>query len=86
MNLREDSGMPKFLVVVIGFAGLLAAAFVANSAKAQSAPKTCSEAFSACTSKHHLLKECDAEKQWCVKTGSFADPKTKAVTSGLQKR
>ena len=78
--------MPKFLVIPIGFAGFLAAAFVINSAEAQSAPKTCTEAYSACTSKHHLPKECDAEKQWCVKTGSFADPKTKAVTSGLQKR
>jgi hypothetical protein len=78
--------MSKFLVIAIGFAGFLAAAFAVNSAWAQSTPKTCSEAYSACTSKHHLPKECDAEKQWCVKTGSFADPKTKAVTSGLQKR
>jgi hypothetical protein len=78
--------MRKALVICTSIAGLLAATSVVNFAGAQSTPKTCSEAYSACTSKYHLPKECDAEKQWCVKTGSFADPKTKAVTSGLQKR
>ena len=78
--------MRKVLVICASVAGLSAAAAVVNSAGAQSTPKTCSEAYSACTSKHHLPKECEAEKQWCIKTGSFADPKTKAVSSNLQKR
>lgn len=78
--------MRKVLAISASVAGLLAAASVVDSAGAQSAPKTCSEAYSTCTSKYRLPKECDAEKQWCVKTGSFADPKTKAVSSGLQKR
>ena len=78
--------MRKVLAISASIAGLLAAASVVDSAGAQSAPKTCSEAYSACTSKYHLPNECDVEKKWCVKTGSFADPKTKAVSSGLQKR
>ena len=78
--------MRKVLAISASVAGLLAAASVVDSAGAQSTPKTCSEAYSACTSKYRLAKECAAEKQWCVKTGSFADPKTKAVSSGLQKR
>ena len=82
----RNSSMHKVLVISTSIAGLLAVASVVDSAGAQSTPKTCAEAYSACTSKYHLPKECDAEKQWCVKTGSFADPKTKAVTSGLQKR
>jgi hypothetical protein len=78
--------MRKFLVIGASVAGLLAAVSVASPAGAQSTPKTCSEAYSACTSKHSLPKECEAEKQWCIKTGTFADPKTKAVSTGLQKR
>lgn len=78
--------MRKYSVIGASVVGLLAAMPVVNPAGAQSAPKTCSEAFSACTTKHRLPKECETEKQWCVKTGSFADPKTKEVSSGLQKR
>lgn len=78
--------MRKYSVIVASIAGLLVAVPVTSLAEAQSAPKTCSEAYSACTSKYSLPKECDAEKQWCIKTGTFADPKTKAVSSALQKR
>lgn len=85
-NLREELSMRKVFVISASVAGLLAAASVVNSAGAQGTPKTCTEAYSACTSKYRMPKECETEKQWCIKTGSFADPKTKAVTSGLQKR
>ena len=78
--------MRRVLFISASVAGLLAAVSVTKSAGAQSTPKTCSEAYSACTSKYRLPKECEAEKQWCVKTGSFADPKTKAVSTDLQKR
>lgn len=78
--------MRKYSVIGASIAGLLAAVPVTSPARAQSAPKTCSEAYSACTTKYRLPKECETEKQWCVKTGTFADPKTKAINSSLQKR
>jgi hypothetical protein len=78
--------MRKLVMIGAGVAGLSAAAFVAGAAWSQSAPKTCTDAYSACKSKHNLIKECEAEKQWCDKTGTFADPKTKATLSGLQKK
>lgn len=78
--------MRKLLVIGASIAGLLAAASVTSTVSSQGTPKTCSEAYSACTSKYRLPKECEAEKQWCTKTGTFADPKTKAVSTGLQKR
>jgi hypothetical protein len=54
-------------------------------ARSQSAPKTCTEAYTACT-KESTPAACEAEKKWCLQSGAFAHPKTKALTSGLQKR
>jgi hypothetical protein len=64
----------------------LATALVTGAAWSQGTPKTCSEAHSACIAQTKLSKECEDERQWCLKTGTFAHPKTKAVWSGLQKR
>jgi hypothetical protein len=33
-----------------------------------------------------LRGECEKERQWCLRTGSFANPKTKAVHMGLRKK
>ena len=62
------------------------AAFSAHAVRSQGTPRTCSEAQSACTKETSLPKECENERQWCLKTGTFAHPKTKAVSTGLQKR
>jgi hypothetical protein len=77
--------MRKLVVIGAGVAGLWAGASV-TGAWSQSTPKTCTDAYSACKAKHHLPKECETERQWCIKTGTFADPKTKAALSGLQKK
>ena len=74
-------------LVVTGVAGTaLWIAIATSSAWPQGAPKTCSDAYAACIKQARVAKECEIEQQWCVKTGTFADPKTKAVTSDLQKR
>jgi hypothetical protein len=78
--------MRKLLVIGASLAGLLAGTAATSSVWSQTKLKTCSEAHSACTSQTKMKKECEAELGWCKQTGSFADPKTKAVTSGLQKR
>jgi hypothetical protein len=78
--------MRKLMLISASIAGLLAAAFGISPAWSQGKPKTCTEAHSACTSQTKMKKECETELGWCKQTGSFADPKTKAVTSGLQKR
>ena len=78
--------MHKLVVIGTGIAGLLIGAAAAAPAWSQSKPKTCSDAYAACTSRTQMTKECETEKEWCKKTGSFADPKTKAVTTDLQKR
>lgn len=73
--------------VAAGVALLGMAITVTAPAWAQGAPRTCSEAYTACTSRQvNLAKDCEAEKQWCLKTGSFADPKTKSVTTNMQKK
>lgn len=79
--------MLKLVAVCVCAAfALLAGATFTSTGWAQGAPKTCSDAFSSCVVETHMNKECDSEKRWCLKTGSFAHPKTKTVTSGLQKR
>jgi len=83
---KGDLGNVNMRRLVVIAAGLLAAAAFTNAAMSQGKPKTCSEAQSACTSQTSLPKECAAEKDWCMKTGSFADPKTRAVSSGLKKK
>lgn len=74
--------------VVLGasVAGLLASAALVDTAQSQSAFKTCTEAYRACVSKTRLAKECATENEWCRQTGTFADPVSKSVTSGLQKK
>ena len=73
-------------LMVTGVAGTALWVAAAGPALPQGAPKTCSDAHAACTKQTLMAKECETEKQWCVKTGTFADPKTKSVTSDLQKR
>lgn len=67
-------------------AGLLASAALTDTAESQSAFRTCTEAYQACVSKTRLAKECATEKEWCRQTGTFADPVSKTVSSGLQKK
>ena len=78
--------MRKLMVISASIAGLLAGAAATSSVWSQGKAKTCTEAYSACTAQTKMKKECETEMGWCKQTGSFADPKTKAVTSGLQKR
>ena len=73
-------------VVIGASAALLALAISPGVARSQRALKTCSEAFYACIAETRMATECETEKRWCIKTGSFAHPKTKALTSDLQKR
>jgi hypothetical protein len=67
-------------------AGLLAGSALVDTALSQSAFRTCSEAYRACVSKTRLAKECAEENEWCRRTGTFADPVSKTVSSGLQKK
>jgi hypothetical protein len=70
--------------------GIGVAALVADVANAQHKPagsfKTCSEAHWACLTRHRLPTECETEKRWCLQSGTFADPVTKTVSMGLQKK
>jgi hypothetical protein len=78
--------MRRLLVIGACIAGLALMASVTGPGWSQKPPKTCSEAYSACASQTGLPKECEVERQWCIKSGTFADPKTKATTSGLAKK
>jgi hypothetical protein len=78
--------MRKLMVISASVAGLLAGAAATSSVWSQTKLKTCTEAYSACTSQTKMKKECETELGWCKNTGSFADPKTKAVTPNLQKK
>ena len=67
--------------------GLAALTFnVASAEQKKIEFKTCSEAYAACWFDTHLRKECEKERQWCLRTGTFANPKTKAVSMGLRKK
>jgi hypothetical protein len=74
----------RVVIVGVGVAGLLVTA--ASAQQTQSEPKTCSDAYAPCKSQTGLPKECEAARQWCLKTGTFADPKTKSVSMGLRKK
>ena len=76
--------MRKLLLIlaIVGLAGLP----VTTYAWSQSTPKTCSDAHFQCKTKTGLSKECEEERQWCMQTGTFADPKTKTVVMGLRKK
>ena len=76
-----DSEMRKLLLVLAGIAGLAGLA-VPTVSRSQSPPKTCSEAHYECRTKTGLSKECEDERRWCLQTGTFADPRTKAVLMG----
>jgi hypothetical protein len=76
--------MRTAFVVAIGVAALTLT--VASAQQVQSEFKSCSEAYRACLSRTHLTDECATERQWCLQTGTFADPKTKSVSTGLQRR
>ncbi len=78
--------MRKLVMILASAAGLSAIASLIGAAWSQSAPGTCSEAFTSCKSQTGLAKECEAERQWCMKTGTFANPRTKAVSLGLRKK
>ena len=73
------------VVIGLSLAAVFALAISTGVARSQSAPKTCTEAYTACT-KESTPAECEAEKKWCLQSGAFAHPKTKALTSGLKKR
>jgi hypothetical protein len=59
---------------------------VASAQQAQSEFKNCTEAYWACLSRTRMKDQCATERQWCLQTGTFADPKTKSVATGLQRR
>jgi hypothetical protein len=81
-----EGSMHRLFVIGASIAGVLALAASISVAQSQGAPKTCSEAQWACTKETNMSAACEAEKNWCIQTGAFAHPKTKALTSGLQKR
>jgi hypothetical protein len=72
-------------MIGIGIAALMASVAIAQQ-KQGGAFKTCSEAHAACFARYRLATECGRERQWCLQTGTFADPETKAVAIGLQKK
>lgn len=75
---------PSVIVAALAIAG---GVLVSGSAWSQKAPKTCTEAYRACSGQSAIVpKECDEQKKWCLTTGSFEDPKTKAVHMGLVKK
>jgi hypothetical protein len=71
--------------ILVGASILLSTA-VASAQQKSSEPKTCSEAFFACKNQNQPVADCRTELDWCKKTGTFADPKTKSVSMGLQKK
>jgi cell division protein FtsN len=81
-----EGSMHMSVIVGASIAAVLALAASTSVARSQGAPKTCSEAHWACTKETNMPAACEAEKNWCIQTGAFAHPKTKALTSGLQKR
>jgi hypothetical protein len=74
------------MVLGASLVALLASAALVDTARSQSGPRSCSEAYQTCVSKTRMSKECGAERDWCKHTGTFADPVSKTVTSGLQKK
>ena len=74
------------MVLGASLVALLASTALVGTARSQSGPRSCSEAYQTCVSKTRMAKECSEERNWCKQTGTFADPVTKTVTSGLQKK
>jgi hypothetical protein len=80
--------MPKLLLIAAG-AALLVTATVTSPAWSQGASSnsgTCSSAYADCRTQTRMIKECETERQWCMQTGTFANPKTKTVAMGLRKK
>ena len=73
------------ILIAVG-ASIILLATIAVAQQKQSEPKTCSDAFWVCKSQSRPVSDCQTEREWCLKTGTFADPKTKAVSMGLLKR
>lgn len=78
--------MRAVVLSAVAIGALLGAGLATSPVWSQAAPRTCTEAYLACTAKKNLAKACEDEKQWCMKTGTFADPQSKATTSNLRKR
>jgi hypothetical protein len=77
--------MHRVVAIVVCIAALTAN--VANAQQKQGGNfQTCSEAHLACLTRYRLPEECEKERQWCLRTGTFANPKTKAVHLGLRKK
>lgn len=73
------------ILIAVG-ASIVLLVTVASAQQKPSEPKTCSDAFWACKSQKNLVTDCQKEMDWCRQTGTFADPKTKAVSMGLLKK
>ena len=80
--------MQKFWALAAVAGAIIAGgSLISNSAWSQKAPKSCAEAYRACGGQSAIIpKECDEQKKWCLTTGTFEDPKTKAVHMGLIKK
>ena len=80
--------MQKPLALAVVAAGMLVGgSFFSDPAWPQKAPKSCTEAYRACSGQSATVpKECDEQKKWCITTGTFEDPKTKALHMGLIKK
>jgi len=77
--------MREAITAIVSVAVLLLAV-AAGAQQTQNEFKTCTEAFWACRSKTGMQAECETERQWCLRTGTFADPKTRSVSTGLQRK
>jgi hypothetical protein len=76
----------KLLVSTVLGVGITGTAFV-GSAISQKAPKSCSDAYRACSGPSATVpKACDEQKKWCMSTGTFEDPKSKSLHLNLLKK
>ncbi len=76
-------------LAIAAVAGVMLAGGIVGSGSAwsQKAPRTCTEAYRACSGQAPVVpKECDEQKKWCMTTGTFEDPKTKALHMSLVKK
>jgi hypothetical protein len=82
------SVMRKTLVLALAAGGMVAGgSFISGSAWSAKAPKSCSEAYRACSGTSATVpKACDEQKKWCMSTGTFEDPKSKALHLNLLKK
>lgn len=80
--------MQKRLILAVVVGGMVGGgSFVSGSAWSAKAPKSCSEAYRACTGTSATApKACDEQKKWCISTGTFEDPKSKALHLNLLKK